>query len=182
MKEDRLKEFIDQNLSSFEEESPRADLWSDIENDLDGKDESVSERFNWRMVAAIAAMFILGIMVTRLIEPSAPDLADEPQKSELLLASISTEMAEVEMYYTAELETHQERLGQYEVDEEFLDEITILKLEFEELKKEIGTGANNAQIVEAMIENYRLRLSLLEDLLEAFEGSENETERHEISL
>ena len=59
-------------------------------------------------------------------------------------------------------------------DEDLMEEMSELAAEFEGLKLEMGERKNDAMIVEAMIENYRLRLSFLEDLLKALEPQSDE--------
>ena len=48
-----------------------------------------------------------------------------------------------------------------------------MKLEFELLKEEMGQSADPMMVIEAMIQNYQLRLELLKSILEQVENERN---------
>lgn len=184
MKKDKLERYIKEHREEFDSDEPSTDLWDDISTALDGQsdDTEAKSTIPWRLVAGIALLVGLVSLIMNITDNgggNGPVLSVDPRPSEFLLADISTEMAEVEIYYSSMLDTKTKKLDRYEVDEELLEEMESLKEEFESLKKEMGSGINDSRIVEALIDNYRLRLSLLEDLLEAFEKSERKENNNE---
>jgi hypothetical protein len=64
-------------------------------------------------------------------------------------------------------------LSKYPVDADLKEEMDLLTEEFELLSSEMGQGLDDSKVVEAMIDNYRLRLDLLEDLLKALDKKPN---------
>lgn len=176
MTKDKLKSFIDAHKEEFDSELPRVDLWDDIEKELDAPPDVISM---WRFVpyaAAVALLISIGLFFFN--QSSIENTAENTLNEDFGLSGFSEELHEVEQYYLVQVNDRLQDLAKYEVDEELLTEVNELKKEFDELKLEMGVGADPTKVIEAMIDNYRLRLSLLEDLLEAMERAEqfnNET-------
>ena len=77
-------------------------------------------------------------------------------------------MANIEMNYPSELEKKYEELQEMsETDMSvrvLFDELATLNDTYEELEKELYRSGSSDRVVLAMIENFRLRLSLVEEL------------------
>ena len=56
---------------------------------------------------------------------------------------------------------------------EELDEV------YDELKEDLKDNASNPEVIEAMILNYKVKLEILEDLLEQLKAKENQDEEDE---
>ena len=173
MEKDKLKSFIQSHKEDFESDVPGNQVWESIAKEFDpNEDKEIKvipiKRF-YSLVASIVIVFGLGIVYlytsindnTEVVENEKPELKIE----ELSFASLSNDLAEVENYYITEVNDKLEMLKSYEVDEEILEEVNLLSEEFDRLKVEMGQSVDPQLIVEAMIENYRLRLDILEDLL-----------------
>jgi len=50
---------------------------------------------------------------------------------------------------------------------------------YEELKEDLKDNASNPEVIEAMILNYRVKLEVLEDLLNQLKEKENQDEKDE---
>lgn len=169
MKEDKLKSFIQNNLESFEDESPRARVWEEIEKEVITKKKTKVIPLK-RVVGLVASIVLIFSCALWWMQNDQNDsLAEDKMESDLNLASFSSDFVEVENYYITEVDLKLKELTHYEVDEDILIEIDFLKEEFDQLKKEIKKSVDPQLIVEAMIDNYRLRLEILEDLLEELE-------------
>jgi regulator of replication initiation timing len=55
-------------------------------------------------------------------------------------------------------------------DKELFAAIAELDAEFKQLQKEMGDAVNKEEIIQAMIENYRLKLELLETMVQSLKG------------
>jgi len=177
MKEDKLKDFISDNKEGFESEFPSDNLWQKIENELEGRKETKIISFQrFLPYVAAAAVVILG-MFFFLNSDGEQIIADQ---TEDIQNNLVADFGEVEGYYMVQVNDRLKSLKSYDVDPELLEEVDDLKQEFEELKIEMGLGADPGMVLEAMIENYRLRLEILEDLSRAFEASKQKREEHEI--
>ncbi|MEZ5084429.1 MAG: hypothetical protein R2750_13440 [Bacteroidales bacterium] len=95
---------------------------------------------------------------------------------------------EAEMFYTSKINSTKEELFQLSGhDSEFIKEIDFdlkeLDHVFEELKKDLKDNTDNEEVIEAMIQNYRLKLTILEEMLMQVSKSSDKNENknnHEI--
>lgn len=190
MKRDPLESFIHTNRSAFDQALPEHDLWSKIERELPSnqKDGAVEwkvvhkkERSIWRVLqyaAAVAA--IVAVSVFGTVQYMATE------ESEGISASTINEINELSDYYDFEVKRKLEQLAAYEsiteVDSELMNIDKIiddLKIELEEVEK-----GNEEKIINAMINNFQLKVLILERMLEAKKSQFNnsETIEYEVSL
>lgn len=174
---DSMKDFIQQNKEAFDQHEPSPGLWEKIEGQKIKPIRMVSLASVLR-VAAVAVILIGTGIFFLLQEDPTVEVAEEPQKEEpvqpLSLSQMSAEMAEVEVYYVSQIQDKMQQLSNFEMDPSMLQEIEILQQDFEALRKELGQGADRAKIVEAMIENYRLRIEILELILSELKEHAND--------
>jgi hypothetical protein len=88
------------------------------------------------------------------------------EKSNLAFSGMSDELVEVEQYYVSEVQLKEQELSDFNIDDDLLEEIEVLKLEFDQLKEEMKNSADPMQVVEALINNYQLRLEILQNILD----------------
>jgi molecular chaperone GrpE (heat shock protein) len=101
------------------------------------------------------------MLLTKEVVPQNQPLTAQEEKIDPMFK----EFQEAETYYAAEVSEKVNLIKEMEGDEELLAEIEFLQLEYENLKKEMDAGADSQKIIAAMIENYRLRLNILEEIL-----------------
>lgn len=160
-----MKEFIQGNKSEFETDKPSSDLWNKIDQELsDNTNERVVKmvpvKRMWKMVISSAAAVAIAFLTFNTLNPGGSSLASEDiQKSGF------SDVNQLESYYSSQVNDRMERLKIYNIDEDLLEEIAVLKEEFENLKSEAGKGLNQEEILDSMIDNYRLRVRLLEEIM-----------------
>ena len=170
MKEDKLKQFIKAHKEEFDTDFHSEHLWNKIQNDMDAKETKVFSLQRYLPYAVAIALLFLSLFFfmndqnSNLVEAEVRDVQN----------ALAADFGEVETYYTMQVNDKLRNLNQYDVDPELFEEINDLKSEFEQLKVEMGYGADPGIVLEAMVENYRLRLEILESLLQAFEESKQE--------
>lgn len=178
MEKDKFKDFIQEHQEEFDTLEPSADAWKGI-NSVVQKDRS---RFDAKVMLRIAAslFFILGAawLALEIGTKSSDELVQEeasPTENsyEYAFSGISEELAEVEHFYVSEVAQKESELLNYEVDDELMVEVTLLNEEFEALKIEMGQSADPMKVVEAMINNYQLRLEILQQILHQIEREKN---------
>lgn len=151
-----IKQFIQNNRASFDSEVPPAFVWEHVEKNLPRKRVHIYRIF--RMAAAVLLILGLGIVIGRF--------EGEPSETELALSDISSEYAELENFYTEKINQKVSLLKNQQLGERALSDIKELEQEFEVLKQELNaTDAQDEQIIQAMIENYRTKIDLLERVL-----------------
>ena len=177
--QDPWKSFVDENREGFEQRKPR-NLWPDIEDELSETQQKPALLIQLWKIRKIAALFILslglGYFAMYLHFSQENQLADQQKEEKKegvdqdeegkIEQELPREFLEVESYYVAEIDKKLEELIDITDNDIIVEEINLLKAEFDELKKELGDHINDERIIEAMIKNYRLRLELLKEILE----------------
>ena len=88
------------------------------------------------------------------------------------------ELREAEMYYSGMIHTKLEEvkplLREYpSLEEELNSDLSELDSIYSGLKSDLKDNIANHEVIEAMIQNYRLRISILEDMLVFLEGKKD---------
>lgn len=193
MKKDRLEQFVTENRDRFDDQEPAPALWNTIENEL-GSNDSKSRSINIRKIVWRAA----AVLIIFFAAWTANDLYDNYQNKQLASSghnqevpeqdSQIAELLEAEMYYTSQINERQQELFKYTsnnpaIREEINIEITELDSIYVELKHDLQDNLDNEEVIEAMIQNYRVKLQILEDVLFAIKETDNKEEKpttHEI--
>ncbi len=164
MKEDKIKDFIQKNKSEAEEERPSAGLWDKIESQLPEQPEEkmVPLKKVWRIALSSAAVLALAVAAFQFSGSQEKQAQEEGDMS----------IDQLEVYYTSQVNSRIEQLKMYEVDDELLEEVALLKEEFNDLKNEAHKGVNQEDILDSMIDNYRLRVQILEDIMREVKKNE----------
>lgn len=188
---DEMKKFIQENKEAFDLKADES-MWSDIQASLDkkeapqAKDGKYIKLRKWWVYSGVAAsvLIVIGIMLfnrtevdktssasnTNVASTKAPDIVEHN------LSEISPELAEIEAYYVSQVNDRMEDLKEYQTDPAIAETIETLEEEYKSLSKELGKGGDDEKIIEAMIENYRLKLMVLEDVLRTIKNTDNEVE------
>ncbi len=188
---DKLEKFIKDNQAEFDQKKVDLD-WNKVEEGLtetetnSANDGTVRVKKWWlyagaaASVAIIVGAFVLSGSQTPESNESndavAVDQEEVPKKVEqedVSLADISEDYAEIEQYYAVQVNNKVEELKSLNPDPEFLEDIHGLEEDYELLKKELGAGGDDEIIIEAMIENYRLKLEVLEEILSDLKSTNN---------
>ncbi len=118
----------------------------------------------WRIAASIIILVVLSLSIW-LPKSNNPE---NVQYSSISLSDISTEFAEVEKYYKSRLdEKYQQLEARSDSDPEvaaYRKEIENLSIVYTDLEKQLYQSGTHEQVIQAMIENLRLRLTLIENL------------------
>ena len=179
MKDD-LKHHIQENREDFELYSLDADaLWKGIEEELDQrKTRFISWKAGLRIAASIALIFVVSIGVIR-ITGNAERYADG-----ISLKDISPELAEAEFYYNRLVEEKFEIItsSHMELDAVIKSEFQMLDSAYVELKNDLKDNVDNEEVINAMIQNYRIKLQILEQILDNIQSNEDKENEEGISI
>ncbi|MCK5370552.1 MAG: hypothetical protein KAQ62_18445, partial [Cyclobacteriaceae bacterium] len=175
---DELKKFTDQNRDSFD--SYKLDLdeaWSGIDdklNEIGGE----TVKFPWINVLKIAATIVVVMAVGFGFYINSQRI--EISNNGIALHNISSELADTEAFYTAQIA---ETIKLIEVsaggiEPEVRSQIMILDEEYMSLRNDLKDNADSEEVINAMIEYYRLKLAMLERILEELQ-KDNDNKDHE---
>lgn len=120
-----------------------------------------------------AAAVIAGILLVSRAVPSADETSAPIQEATIGLSDISPEMAEVESYFTRRIRSEKKHLIDDDREEAYeqliATQLNQLEEDYELLRQELNQHQGDQRIVRYMVENYRLRLRLLETHLNKIE-------------
>jgi hypothetical protein len=171
MKTDKFEQFVQENRQAFGPGESAPDVWDKV---IKRQPEAKTIQINWRSVASRAAA-VVAIFVTSYyfhVYMSSRDVTDQGMLTKENLSSpMFKELLEADLYYTAQVKYKKQELFsltgdspdlQMDVNSELgdLDDILL------ELKEDLNDGADNQEVIEAMMQNYMLKLEILEDMLE----------------
>ncbi len=176
MKKDKLEQFVSENRDQFDVYDPDDRVWNGINARINKgrKMPSLKQVIWWAAVILItfSASFLLQEFLSR--NNSVTERKErKDQKLEI------PELQEAEMYYTnlvdekiLEIEPLLE--GQPEIGNALKSDLAKLDSIYDELENDLKDNIANDAVVEAMIQNYRLKLEILEDFLDHLQANTNE--------
>lgn len=178
---DNLEKFIRENRHDFDTEVPSLNVWANLDQHLDS--QRPSGRVVWmkrlRVAAAVLALLVAG--------GAAGAYLTNQGKAVDSLADVSPEHAEMERYFSTQVEEKMAKLATYKQDGVVKADIQELDQAYEQLRKELENAPAGAEekIIQAMIETYQTKINILEQVLEKVENvnpTNINTAEDEISL
>jgi hypothetical protein len=169
MKPDKLEQFMLDNRSDFDDLAPSADSWKQIKANV-----RPIRRINWTArlvrVAAAVVIFVSGyIFIDYTFNKNYGSERLAGQNGMEIYENIPV-LLEARAYYSGQISNMEAEVYRIsgadsplraEIDIEFeeLDRV------FTELKADLKDNAANEEVIEAMIQNYRIKLQILEEIL-----------------
>ena len=185
MKEDKLEKFMIENREYFDVFEPKEELWNGIQQSI-----TPVRKLNWKTialrVAAVVVIFIASYFFHDLtqnnIKNKVGEIIDEEPNEQMQM------LMEAEVFYTSQIKTAQEEFILLSGDNKALIQdikydLSELDKVFEDLKKDLKENGDNEEVIEAMIQNYRIKLQILTEMLGQMNKSSKtnkKTNEHEI--
>lgn len=174
---DNFEKFMRNNRQEFDLFEPAPDLWDKIDKNVQKqKRHKVNHLKTFYRVAAVLIIVVSATYVFfRTTNQSQGQLADKQEQNEELNIP---ELQEIEGFYTREINQKMNELkpilASYPgLDEEIDHDMSNLDSIYKDLKNDLKDNVANREVIEAMIQNYRTRLNILEELLTMLEPEEN---------
>ncbi len=163
--EDKFKEYIDSNRQSFESHQEDYDaLWERIDDGLN-KSKRIT-RHLWKYAAAVTILALSTIIYL--------------QKS----SEIPVALAEAETYYAPLIAKKMTVIKTYhaEVDNAIVADLDELNQVYKELKLDLKDQADSEEVVSAIIQNYRIKLQILDQILNEIEAKKDEENKTDVTI
>ena len=164
MKPDRLEEFIKANREAFDDLEPSSEVWKKVKVNTAKSKKLRLNPILFRVAAVIAVVVLTAGLLVKSTIFSTPSsaFANDPELKELL---------EAESYYAQEVTIKMKEIRKCyytypELKQEIETDLHELEEMYFDLKKDLREGVSNKAVIEAMIENNRYRLKLVDDVLE----------------
>ena len=175
---DKLEEHIRRNRDDLDRYDPPSGTWRKIRKELI-KEKSL--RRQWISVAAMIVV-VLGTALVLFRPEFRWSGSDRRNNNDEGLTHFTPQLKETEVYYnnlinslyreaTPLLTNNPELKKELNTDLSRLDSIC------SDIKKDLKDNISNQDVVEAMIQNYRIKIRILEDMLTTLKGNENNPEK-----
>ncbi|SHG71354.1 hypothetical protein [Flagellimonas flava] len=174
---DNFEKYIKENKEAFNVHKADKDkLWQGISDQLDEKEEPkvvpLWKSGKLRIAASLAVVIGLSILTFLMLgNPSTQSME----------GYASEELFEIDLHYKnlvyqqVQLVKNHPKLSAGD-KEEFLSFMDELDQEYEQLKQEMQNNLDNELVLEAIVNNYKKRIELIENLLKQINASKNETD------
>lgn len=168
---DHLENFVSEHRNEFEVYTPSPEIWERISKAGSGRKTSRIRML--RIVSGIAASVLLFTASWML-----NDYLDRDKQADNVYL-ISPELREAEVYYTRMLGQKYDELQPYfssfpGLKEQVKADLGELDNAYNNLRKDLSDNIANEEVIEAMIQNYRLKLSILEEMLNELRKDSND--------
>lgn len=162
---DKLEEHIRKNREELDRYSPSKSVWKKLDKQLNPERRDLTK---WLAVAAMI-IAILGTAVLLLrhgVRQIDSQTAD------------NTQLRESEIYYnnlvnTLYREAKPMLTANPEIAKELNSDISQIDSICSDIKKDLKDNVANQEVVEALIQNYRIKITLLEDMLTLLKEDKN---------
>jgi hypothetical protein len=177
---DNLENFIRENREDFDGGVPGLEVWAKIDRHLE---QRPNPRIVWMRRLRVAAAVVVLLAAGGAIGAHLSSTSSEVDS----LAGISPEYAEMERYFSGQVNEKMAKLASYRQDGYVRGDIQDLDAVYEDLKNELKDAQPGSEelIIQAMIGNYQTKIDILEQVLEKVQTTNStnlKTEDNEISL
>lgn len=178
---DRLEKFILEHRAEFDTASPGLKVWAEIDKKLER--QPIIRRLVWlrrlQIAAAVALLLVAGGVGGAYLAG-----ATNPPKS---LTDLSPEYGEMERYFQSQVTEKMAQLASYRQDGYVKGDLQELDGLYRDLQKDLSEAPSGSeqQVIEAMINTYKTKIEILEQVLEKVQStipSNLKTEENEVSI
>jgi DNA primase len=169
---DELEKFIRNHRDELDKYSPEEKTWMRIKSALRKRPRSLIFTFS----AAAVIVIVLGIAALfRMIDYRIPG-----SKRYEALVNNDPQIRETELYYDNLVndlfrEAMPMLTGYPDLEKELIIDLTQLDSICIEIKKDLKDNISNQEVIEALINNYRIKIHILNDMLDLLKQEENKT-------
>lgn len=169
---DNLEKHIRDNRPELDCHEPSPEIWNRVSKRISRHRKPV---IKWLSAAAILAVVIGTAFVLLTINQKKTAVYNAANKTE-------PGLNETEMYYNTMANTLYRQAAplltmQPEIENELLSGMAHIDSICMDIKKDLKDNVDNQEVIEALIQNYRIKIDLLEEMLNLLKKNENSTEK-----
>ncbi|MCS6969019.1 MAG: hypothetical protein RMJ44_06425 [Cytophagales bacterium] len=169
--EDKLKTWAQQHRKEMDVFQAPEFLWERIAAQLDRQEKTRQYWWKNAYVRIAASIVLILVSATFLV------LYQRQLTSENTLQAAYPELKQAEAYFKPIIAAKMrriEQIGDKDLLNLLLEDLALLEKDYQTLAKDLQDHADNRQIIQAMIANYRSRLQLLERILNQLEQKQQD--------
>ena len=174
----KLEEYIRKHREDLDRYNPPVSIWKGIRHEL--HENKIRIRLWLSAAAMIAIVFGTALL---LLKPSilSSDRYKQKRNNELFSAT-DPQLKETEVYYNSMVnqlynEAKPMLTNNPDIKKELNTDLSQLDSICADLKKDLKDNISNQEVVEALIQNYRIKISILEDMLKVLKSNEKDSEK-----
>ena len=177
---DNLEEYIRKHREEMDRYKPSSIIWRKTRKGLKTRKNPV---YRWISIAAMVTVIIGTALILlrpgyKLSQKSAGD-----RNFQAMMKS-SSELKESEIYYNSLANSLYREATPFlvknpEIEKELSNDMSHIDSICSEIKKDLKDNVANQDVIEALIQNYRLKISILEDMLKVLTENEDNPEKKE---
>jgi len=165
MKTDRLEEFIKANREAFDQLEPSEKVWENISKPKIKTHKISMINYFLRVAAVITIAVVFTVVITKTSLFKQEEIAVQTEDPEL------RELVEAEAFYASQVNEKMDEIRKCydtfpEIKEEVETDLTELQEMYDVLKIDLKDNISKKAVIEAMIENNRFRLKMVDQVLD----------------
>ena len=168
---DNLEKFIFENRESFDDAIPSLKVWASIDRAANKREARRIKLWKqMRVAAAVVALLIAGGVAGSYITQSS-----QANDAVAILQESSPEYFEMEQFFQQQIDDRVGQLTAYNPNDPVLEDLQQIDTAMKELKEELinAPKGNEEEIIENLIQNYQMKIAILERVLERIEFNSN---------
>ncbi|WP_320112964.1 hypothetical protein [Draconibacterium orientale] len=190
-KRDDIEKLILDNIETLNDNEPMEGHFARFEAKLNAqhkKKRTINLNIILKVAAAVVFVFLATNQVFIYFSPDNQGIFNSKTESaSLTLASVSPEYQEVEYYYTSSINTGMEQWNKW-IEEGLIseDEQTMMNNElaefetlYQSLQKDLAANPNDERVINAMLEYYQAKLSVINIIITKLEEVQQKTQEFE---
>lgn len=183
--ENRLEDFVLNHREDFDIFEPSSKVWEKIET---RNPEAKIVKANWTKylwrAASVIVIFMISFAVSELIHRNEGQIAAKKNTASDNQEIQIPELVEAEIYYTSQVNDKLHEVQKHvkafpELEHQLNYDMNELDSVLVELKQDLKDNIATEEVIDAMIQNYRLKLQVLEDILYHIQHAKGKLERNE---
>ncbi len=178
---DDFEKYIKENKDLFnDQKADKQKIWHNIESNLDNTKVIYLWNLSGLKIAATILILVGIFSIAGLFITSEFNQSDQNE-------AVHQELKDIDIYYKNLVSFQVQLVNNHpklkpENKKEFLSFMDELDKDYEILKQEMAKNLNNEYILEAIVNNYKKRIELIENLLEQINDSKKSTDNESYIL
>jgi len=172
---DNLEQFIQNNRQEFDKETPSLKVWAELDKQL----ATQTQKAPPRRIFSIAKMAASFLLILSIGLAGGYFLSQQFGGKGDAMAGQFPEFGKLQQYYTQQVSEKLDELQQYNYVDGVNEDLTRIDGFIEDLKKQLEVAPRGSEetIINAMIQNYKTKLEILERILTRIEARKSKKQK-----
>jgi hypothetical protein len=190
---DNIEDLILKNLEGLNENEPMEGHFERFEAKLNARNKKKKINFDviWKVAAAVIFVLLATNQAYIYLSPNQQNsILNATSRNEMTLSSVSSEYEEVEFYYNNAINVGLSQWNSLTEDgyisdeeQEMMDEeLNEFEERFITLQKDLAANPNDERVINAMLEYYQSKLSVINMIVNKLEEVKQTNKNHDVEI